>query len=98
MSESGFNTVPDDLRTASSAIARAVDGMTGFTLEDSGPDAYGHGGLHTTIADFCATVRRSVHTCGQDANAAGKALGSAAGAYEDADSDAGQTITRAGAL
>lgn len=94
MDGSGFNVVPDDLRSAGSSIAGALRGADGFTLDSSGASAYGHDALGLTVADFCSTVRHAVHGFAQDAGTAGEALGIAARDYAETDSSAGQTITQ----
>ncbi len=91
----GFHVEIGVLESAAAGIRQSVADQRGSALEDlDGRTAsYGHDGLHAAMETFCDRWNEGLDILIKDADAIGDILGTAAGAYREADATAAGRLT-----
>ncbi|MDT8910037.1 hypothetical protein [Amycolatopsis sp. PS_44_ISF1] len=90
----GFDVDVDVLDNAGKGINQSVHDQETFALRGLCGDAelYGHAGVHSALADFCARWSTGLNTLTDDAGVIGDCLTHAADAYRGIDEAAAQHL------
>lgn len=90
----GYQVVPEQLRSAANEITDAVESADGMALETipGRKASYGHAGVAESLSYFCATWDLATQSLQQYVQSAAETLRSAAGQYEQQDSDAAAAV------
>ncbi|WP_414945548.1 hypothetical protein [Amycolatopsis sp. cmx-11-32] len=90
----GFHVDIEVLEGAAKGIAQSVHDQQSFALRDLCGDSalYGHSGLHSALADYCARWSQGLDTLTEDAEVIGDCLKHVAEAYRSTDAAATEKL------